>query len=584
MGGAGLAGSWNWFNRARLASGLVLFAFVATHLLNHALGLIGLHAMEAGRAVFLAVWRNWVGTTLLYGAVAVHLVLVLLSLYRRRTWRAISFAEIAQIVFGLCIPPLVVEHVLANRGANLAFGLNDNYAYVLLSLWLFEPWLGLQQAIVVLVAWLHGCIGVHMWLRLKPWYPRAAALLYTAAVLLPVLALAGFQDGGREAARLYQDPIWKATFYAALNVPRDQLPAARAWLDQALTVARWIMLAVPLALLGVWLAQRWIERRRGLITITYPMDRKVVIQPGTSVLEASRIGGIPHASVCGGRGRCSTCRVRLGEGRERLPAPSEEEVRVLARVGAPDGVRLACQIQPTHSLAVTPLLPAAAQAREGFRRPSYLQGSEREIAILFADLRAFTQFAEKKLPYDVVFVVNQYFRAMGQAVEKAGGQLDKFIGDGVMALFGLENDSAAGCRQALLAARGMAEALDELNRTLAHDMDEPLRIGIGIHAGTVIVGEMGYARVTSVTAIGDAVNTASRLEQLTKEFNAQLVVSRRVVKRAGVDLRHFPRREIEVRGRVEPMAIYVVASALDLPADLSAIARAPKPEAVSPAT
>ncbi len=562
----------------------MLFVFVATHLLNHALGVIGLDAMEAGRTVFLAVWRNWLGTVLLYGAVLIHLALVLLSLYRRRTWRSISRPEIAQIVFGLAIPPLVVHHVLANRALHAAFDLNDSYAYVVLSLWRFDPWLGLQQAIVVLVAWLHGCIGVHMWLRLKPWYPRAAAYLYTTAVLLPVLALAGFQDGGREAARLYQDPIWKATYFAALNVPRDQLPQAQAWLDQVLTIARWIMVGVPAALFVAWSAQGWLERRRGLLTITYPMDRKVVIQPGTSVLEASRLGRIPHASVCGGRGRCSTCRVRVGEGREWLPPPSEDEVRVLARVGAPDGVRLACQLRPTHSLFVTPLLPAVAQARDGFRRPAYLHGSEREIAILFADLRAFTQFAEQKLPYDVVFVVNQYFRSMGQAVEKAGGQLDKFIGDGVMALFGLHNSSEEGCRQALLAARGMAEALDQLNHALSHDMADPLRIGIGIHAGTVIVGEMGYARVTSVTAIGDAVNTASRLEQLTKEFGAQLVVSRRVAKRAGVDLGGFQRHEIEVRGRVQPMSIYVIKSALDLPVDLASIARTPKPEPAVPAT
>jgi adenylate cyclase len=440
---------------------------------------------------------------------------------------------------------------------------------------LFNPDLGLQQAIVVLVAWLHGCIGVHMWLRLKPWYPKVAAYLYTIAVLLPVLALTGFQDAGREASRLYEDPLWRATYIASLGLSPDQATAALDWLDHALTIARAIIVGVPLALFVAWLVHRAIERRRGQVTISYPLHRKVTVQPGTSVLEASRIGGIPHASVCGGRGRCSTCRVRVGAGRDTLPAPSEEETRVLTRIGAADGVRLACQLRPTHDLFVTPLLPAAAQARDGFQRPAYTQGSEREIAILFADLRAFTQFAEHKLPYDVVFVINQYFRSMGQAVEQAGGQLDKFIGDGVMALFGMEKGSEEGCRQALRAARAMAEALDELNSALEHDLPEPLRIGIGVHAGTVIVGEMGYARVTSITAIGDAVNTASRLEQMTKEFAVQLVVSRRVAKRAGVDLSRFPRREIEVRGREQPMAVYLVKSALDIPADLTGLAKAP---------
>src|SRR5262249_55109075 len=153
------------------------------------------------------------------------------------------------------------------------------------------------------------------------------------------------------------------------------------------------------------------------------------------------------------------------------------------RIGAPEGVRLACQLRPQGDLRVTPLLPATAQPRDGFLRPGYLQGSEREIAILFADLRAFTRLAESRLPYDVVFLLNRYFGERGRAVETAGGRIDKFIGDGVMALFGVESGTAAGCRQALAAARLMAERLDELNRSLADDLVDPLRIGIGIHTG-----------------------------------------------------------------------------------------------------
>src|SRR5690606_12379662 len=110
-------------------------------------------------------------------------------------------------------------------------------------------------------------------------------------------------------------------------------------------------------------------------------------------------------------------------------------------------------------------------------------------------------------PYDVVFVINQYFGAMGRAIESSGGRLDKFIGDGVMALFGVERGLEAGCRDAVAAARAMAEALRQLNQHLRHDLREPLRMGIGIHAGPAIVGEMGYRAATSLTAIGDAVNT-----------------------------------------------------------------------------
>jgi adenylate cyclase len=214
---------------------------------------------------------------------------------------------------------------------------------------------------------------------------------------------------------------------------------------------------------------------------------------------------------------------------------------------------------------VLPLLPPNATAAAGYARPAHLQGQEREIAILFADLRSFTQFAEKRLPYDVVFVLNRYFANMGEAVQNSGGHLDKFIGDGVMALFGIDGDPVKGCRQALVAARAMGEKLNELNSSLAAELPDPLRIGIGIHAGPAIIGEMGYGPATHLTAIGDSVNTASRLETLTKEFKAQLVVSEELAVRAGVDLSHYPSHDIEVRGRAEPVRVRVIVDALTLP-------------------
>ena len=140
-----------------------------------------------------------------------------------------------------------------------------------------------------------------------------------------------------------------------------------------------------------------------------------------------------------------------------------------------------------------------------------MAGQEKDIAILFADLRSFTQFSEKKLPYDVVFVLNRYFAHMGEAVETAGGHLDKFIGDGVMALFGTKSDAQTGARQAMNAAKEMSKKLADLNEQLKDELDEPLRIGIGIHLGAAIIGEMGYGKATGLTAIGARGKTASRL-------------------------------------------------------------------------
>jgi adenylate cyclase len=183
---------------------------------------------------------------------------------------------------------------------------------------------------------------------------------------------------------------------------------------------------------------------------------------------------------------------------------------------------------------------------------------EREIAILFANLRGFTQLSEHKLPYDVVFILNRYFAEMGAAVESAGGKVDKFMGDGVMALFGLDCGPELACRQALAAARDMSARLEGLNATLAADLNEPLRIGIGIHCGHAIVGEMGYGGTIGVTAIGDAVNTASRLESLCKTYACELVVSQEAADRAGVDFSAYPLHTLEIRGRQSPLAARTV--------------------------
>ncbi|MEQ8246827.1 MAG: adenylate/guanylate cyclase domain-containing protein [Alphaproteobacteria bacterium] len=540
--------------RARLIAGIILYIYVATHLINHALGIVSLEAMEVGRDVFLALWRNAVGTTVLYGAILTHVVLVLWSIYRRRTLR-MPTREALQITFGLFIPALLLEHIVGTRVMHQIAEVNDTYGNVLSVLWVSQPEKGALQSIALLLAWTHGSMGLFFWLRLKPWFAIAAPWLLGAAVLLPVLSLIGFVDGGRELTRLLEDEAFVDQLLQTINPPDEAATA------QAFAILNWgyVVYGTMLGLVVVGRIARWIVQQRSyMVTITYPDGRKIAMEPGATILDASRRLGVPHASVCGGRGRCSTCRVHISAGRESLPAPSAEETRVLMRVGASDATRLACQLRPTHDVAVTPLLAADATARDGHRKSAISQGAEREVAILFADIRSFTAFSEKKLPYDVVFVLNQYFRTMGGAVENAGGQLDKFIGDGVMALFGIESDAAAGCRSALEAARRMAIGLKELNENLKNDLPEPLRIGIGIHVGSVIVGDMGYAATRSVTAIGDAVNTASRLEAMNKEYASQLVVSGDVAERAKLDLSGQRHESVAVRGRDEPLRVFIL--------------------------
>src|SRR5262245_23784727 len=546
--------------RLRLASGLVMLAYVTTHFVNHSLGLVSLQVMDFALEHIYQYWASPLGSVLLYSAFATHYSLALWALWLRRSLK-MPLAEATQLVLGFSIPSFLTDHVLQTRVADTFYDANVGYySNVLHTYFVTNPLRGGLQFAVMVIAWVHAMIGLWFWLRLKPWYPRWQPILYAFALLMPTLAILGALEGGRQVMALGQDPAWLA------QLAQDHAPAApadAAFIDRLVVWVRYAFAAALLAVLAARMVRWYWQRRRGIVRLTYPNGRVVQIVRGVSVLEASRMAGIPHASVCGGRGRCSTCRIRVDGANEAMLPPAAEEVKVLHRVGAAPDVRLACQLRPHGDLRVTPLLPASAQARDGFSRPGYLHGAEREIVILFGDLRSFTQLSEKKLPYDLVFLLNRYFAETGHAVEAAGGRIDKFIGDGVMALFGLDSGVEAGCREALAAAKDMAGRMETRNRRLIHDIPEPRRLGI--HTGLAIVGEMGYGTAVSITAVGDSVNTASRIEALTKTYACELVISEAVALRAGIDLGDAPRHEIEIRGRVERLVVRTFTSARDLP-------------------
>ena len=552
--------------RLRLGSGLFMLAYVTTHLLNHAMGLISLQAMEDALGYVVWIWSNPPGQALLYGSFLVHYALALSALWQRRTLR-LRTVELAQLVFGFAIPVLLVRHLVGTRiSANFFHTDSSHYTFLLWVYFVRSPDHGYLQMLALVVAWAHAMIGLHFWLKVRPWYARLQPGALVIAVLIPVLALLGMIEAGRQVAALAADPGWADRAFAAMIPPS---PGVESALDRVARVLTRFFVGIVALVLLARLARRVWQRHLGLVRVGYPDGRFIEVTLGTTVLEASRLAGVPHAHVCGGRGRCSTCRIRVRGEIGSIDPPGEDELRVLRRIGATGNVRLACQLRPRRAVEVTPLLPPFAQAADGRRRVDVVQGSEREVAILFVDIRGFTSLSEGRLPYDVVFVLNRYFAAMGRAVETAGGRVDKFIGDGVMALFGIASEPEAACRDALTAARMMSERLEDLNRSLISEIDQPLRIGIGIHVGPTIVGEMGYGSVTTITAIGDAVNTASRLETLTKDYGCELVVSEETVTRAGLDLGAFPRHQIEIRGKREMLVIRTLASARDLPASRS---------------
>jgi adenylate cyclase len=312
------------------------------------------------------------------------------------------------------------------------------------------------------------------------------------------------------------------------------------------------------------------ERRGGMINLSYGNGRTVRVRKGLSVLEASLRYNVPHASVCGGRARCSTCRIRVIGDSTKLPAPSQREAFVLNRVGAADpSIRLACQLRPETDLSFFQLFtPQTVSANAPASAPHRI-GQERYLVSMFVDMRGSTKLAEKQLPFDTVFIVNRFLGAVSQAVIECGGQPNQFVGDGQLALFGLQTTPQIACRQALRAAAMIAANVDALNQFLSHDLREPIRFGIGIHGGEVIVGDIGYRDHMVFTALGDAVNVAARLQDMTKSLACEAILSEEVRVTAGLSADALPQQQVEIRGRTEPMIVRSVASAKTLAALVS---------------
>ncbi|MDI7860691.1 adenylate/guanylate cyclase domain-containing protein [Rhizobiaceae bacterium n13] len=536
--------------KTHLISGALLGAFVICHFLNHALGLVSVEAMEDVRLKLNFVWRSLPGTVLLYGAVFVHFIMALDSLYRRHTLR-MPAREAIKIVFGLSLPFLLIPHVLATRVEWALGGVDLGYPDVLHSIWSSTDGT-IRQSMALIVAWTHFCLGLWFWMRGRSWFPRYSLTLYSVAILVPVLALLGFVT----AARGLAPPTPSDPWVMAMRPDPHLLEKIRVWLV--------IGFGAPIAAVLAWRALPTPDKTR----IRYPNGRVVAVGRGFSVLEASRSAGIPHVSVCGGRGRCSTCRVRVLQGLEGQPLPDEAEKATLERIGAPANVRLACQFRPLRDVYVAPIVNTDSLGLKTQLALTTTAGRERRIAALFCDLRDFTRLAEHKLPFDTVFLLNRYFETVGEAVESAGGIVDKFVGDGAIALFGLETSFEEACRQALEAAARLAEGIETLNDTFSAELSRPLRIAIGLHAGTAIIGRIGYGKATSLTAIGDTINTASRLEGVAKERDAELVVSEEVVRNAGVVLDGHERMHIDIRGREASVETWIIPRAREIVASL----------------
>jgi adenylate cyclase len=547
----------------RLGCGLVLFTYLVSHFLNHALGNISMAALAKGLHYHILFWRFPPVAIVFYGAALVHSGLGIWALYQRRQfhWRAI---EPLQLVLGLSIPALIIAHIVGARLGQALFAQEKFYPQELYSFWVARPYRIWVMSAVLVIAWVHGSIGLYFWLRMKAFFKRAAPFLLAAAVLVPTLALLGFYQAGRSVTADSNNADWRTS-----NLSERQVgtPAQQQTLDDIaddLLIGYLALIALVLLAKG---ARALYERRGGMITLSYGNGRTVRVPKGLSVLEASLRYNVPHASVCGGRARCSTCRIRVIGDHGTLPEPSLREAFILNRVRTADpSVRLACQLRPTGDLSFFQLfMPHLMSASAHASQPQRI-GQERYLVSMFVDMRGSTKLAEQRLPFDTVFIVNRFLSAVSQAVIECGGQPNQFIGDGELALFGLQTSPQVACRQALKAAALIAANIEELNRFLSHDLHEPIGFGIGIHGGEVIIGDIGYRDHMVFTALGDAVNVAARLQDMTKSLACEAILSEEIRITAGLAAESLPEQEVAIRGRSGPMIVRTVTAAKTLSA------------------
>jgi adenylate cyclase len=567
---------WNWNllpvlasssvrRTLRMTSGLILFTYIGAHLINHALGLISLDTAERGMEIAVEVWYSVPGTLLLYGAAATHFLLALWAVYERRTFR-LPPLELLRIALGFTLPIILIGHAANTRLAYEMYGLSSDYTRVVTNLWLADQQ-GMQLGLLA-PGWLHGCLGLNFAFKRRPLFRRLRFVLFAIALLLPVFSALGFIAMGRELS----------TNPAAAAAAQEYLSPAHA--EERMAIERWrnTLLVSYFAIIGATFGARSIRNllergRKRLVTISYP-GRTVRVPRGWSVLETSRAFHIAHASMCGGRARCSTCRVRVTAGENACPSAGMDERATLERIGAAADVRLACQLRPRGDISVVPLVrteqpiyrATAPQRRSG----------EREVVVLFCDFLNRAELAGDHLPQDLLYVMTLYVEALGNAIRAAHGTLSYAELDSICALFGLECDAREAARQALRAAGTIERAISDLNDRLGRQWDCKMKIAVSVHVGRAAVGEIGSSEPPLVMAIGEAVDGANELRKAAVAHDLPLAVSEQVYQTAGV----APTcdKKISVPGRDTPIAVCLSASAAALvPAALLA-SRSPIPK------
>lgn len=291
--------------------------------------------------------------------------------------------------------------------------------------------------------------------------------------------------------------------------------------------------------------------------VIFENDKDVIAVEGESILEVSLKNEIPHIHACGGKGRCSTCRVIVLEKQIQLPPRNEKESKIAEVKGFEENIRLACQTPINQNLKVRRLVKDKDDIDEAITQRMSTTGKEETLAILFSDIRGYTSFSEKSLAYDTVHILNRYFKAVGDEILKYQGFIDKYLGDGIMAVFGLNKYVDENpCMQAIKAGLGMLSIMNNFNRYLKANFNTEFAIGIGIHYGVAISGDIGHPAKKQCTVIGDTVNVASRIESANKELGTNLLISEAVYKEVKSKIKVQNSFTVNLKGKENAYTLY----------------------------
>jgi adenylate cyclase len=300
--------------------------------------------------------------------------------------------------------------------------------------------------------------------------------------------------------------------------------------------------------------------------VIFLKEKSVLVKDDESILDASLKAGIPHYHVCGGNAECSTCRILVIEGAENLSDPTKKESKLKSKLGLHEDIRLACQTRVlrepvTINRIVRDISDVETILDERPNEGNQQIGEERELALFFMDIRNFTPFIESNLPFDVIHIISKLFHIIKLTLKEYDGRIIETAGDGIYAVFGLDNPENNFIKSSVNASFAIQKAVEGFNQNyLLPYFNHEFEIGIGLHAGKVIFGSFNRDAPEQLAVMGFAVNVAARLQNATKEFNNSFIASETIVKELDSSYCEHCKLDVNLKGVSQPVSIFLLGS------------------------